>query len=131
MNNAAGTRPNCAIPPNTFSIFPYHGSALNVLFVMLSKVPSLSIFSMLCIFFTLLRTVLKFVSIPPNQRSVTNGMFTLRAHSLMISFACFCTYKQDLLPLRADLLHGGSSFLQALDSLVKVNNVNSFFSAKM
>ena len=41
-----------------------------------SELPSASIFSMLCIFLTLLRTVLKLVSIPPSQRSVTKGMFT-------------------------------------------------------
>ncbi|MND85240.1 hypothetical protein D3C80_771560 [compost metagenome] len=44
---------------------------------------------MLDIFLIDLRTVAKFVSIPPNQRSVTKGMLTSLACCAMISFACF------------------------------------------
>ena len=40
-------------------------------FVILSNVPSLSIFSMFVRRFTLLRIVVKFVSDPPSQRSLT------------------------------------------------------------
>src|SRR5688500_12502405 len=44
---------------------------------------------MLAIFLIDWRTVAKLVSIPPNQRSVTKGMFTFLACSATISLACF------------------------------------------
>jgi hypothetical protein len=44
---------------------------------------------MLCILRTERRTVAKLVIIPPNQRSVTNGIPTLLAASAMIARDCF------------------------------------------
>ena len=103
MKRAAGTRPSWAIPPSTFSILSLSRLRVRRSFlVMLSKEPSVSIFSMLCIFFTLLRTVLKLVSIPPSHLSVTKGMFTFFALSFTISFACFLVpTKRIFFPLRA------------------------------
>ena len=44
---------------------------------------------MLDIFLIDLRTVAKLVNIPPNQRSVTYGIFNLSASVVTISCACF------------------------------------------
>ena len=54
-----------------------------------SNVPSFSILSMVVIFFTALRIVGKFVSMPPGQRSETYGMLIFVIFSATISLACF------------------------------------------
>ncbi|MOA08019.1 hypothetical protein D3C78_1277520 [compost metagenome] len=56
---------------------------------------------MLVIFLIDLRTVVKLVNIPPNQRSVTKGMFTLCACAATMSLACFLVATNNT--LRPDL----------------------------
>ncbi len=56
---------------------------------MVLNVPSASILSICVILRIALRMVAKLVNIPPDQRSVTYGMFTDSAASVTMSFACF------------------------------------------
>src|SRR4030095_2561669 len=87
---------------------------------------------MLCIFFTLLRTVLKLVSMPPNQRSVTKGMFTLFAHSVTISFACFLVPTNMIfLPERAICFITAAFSWRHSVVLFRSIMLMPFFSAKM
>ena len=133
INNAEGIRLIFAIPPNTFSIFSFSRVRVKRSFLFrFSALPSPSIFSMLCIFFTLLRTVLKFVSIPPNQRSVTKGMFTRFALSCTISFACFLVATNMIFfPLRAIALRADAASCKPSTVLLRSMMWIPFFSAKM
>ena len=104
MNKAAGTRLICAIPPNTFSSLSLSLDKVRRSFLFSTSVvaESPSILSMFCIFFTLLRMVLKLVSMPPSHLSVTKGMFTFFALSMTSSLACFFVATNMIFfPLRA------------------------------
>ena len=90
MKIAAGWRVISAIEPNVFSSL----SRWRVLnkrsrLFKVSQVPSVFILSIDTILRIDLRVVWKFVNIPPDQRSVTNGMLIAEIRSVIISFACF------------------------------------------
>ena len=88
--SAPGKRVMSEIEPKFFSSLARKRSTCSFSFLeRVSKVPSAFILSMAAIFFTALRMVTKLVSIPPGQRSVMYGMFTLATFSETISFACF------------------------------------------
>ena len=76
--------------PNTLPIFSLCLVNCSLsLFDMVSAVPSFIILSIEDIFFTVLRVVLKLVSIPPGHLSVMKGIFTSVSLDEMISLACF------------------------------------------
>ena len=62
--------------------------------------------------------VLKFVSRPPSQRSLTYGIPAASAASLTMSFACFLVPTNSTMPPRADeVLHERARPLQQVDRL--------------
>ena len=98
MKRAPGRRVISVIDPKFFSNLALRRLTCKRSFLeSVSKVPSFFIRSIDAIFFTALRIVTKFVSIPPGQRSVMYGMFTVFAFSATISFACFFVATKSIL----------------------------------
>ena len=100
---AEGRRLMSRMDPRFFSSFArWRSTWRRSLLASFSNVPSSFILSMVFIFLTALRMVGKLVSIPPGQRSVTDGMLTAAAFSATTSLACFLVAtKRTLRPLRA------------------------------
>ena len=90
INKAEGRRVRSAIEPKFFSNFAFSLVICNLsLFEMVVVSLSFNNFSKEFIFLTAFLIVTKLVSIPPGQRSVTNGILVLLTLSATMSFACF------------------------------------------
>ena len=117
-------------------LFPFYpGRAVSVrrsFLVRLSALPSFSILSMLCIFFTLLRTVLKLVSIPPKP-TLGNERHVYSACAFSNNFFClfFSTNEHDLLyRCVRSAFNAASSFLQTFSCFIQIDDMNTFLFSK-
>ncbi len=114
MNKAPGKRDIVSTPSRIFFSLSFSLVRNNLSFlVILSKVPSVSCFSMLLSLLMLFLIVEKFVNIPPSHLSLTQFISALLASDSITPFACF------FVPTKRTFFPSATSFEKLSDASTK------------